>query len=472
MVFSSPLFIWLFLPLVLTLYHLAPVRLKNPLLLIASLLFYAWGERVFVLLMLVSIAWNYLAGLGLNAVSTDQGRRWVLGLGVAVNLGLLGFFKYSNFLVDNINGLLAVGSQPLIPWQPVHLPIGISFFTFQAISYLVDSYRQPRLVERNPLNLGLYISLFPQLIAGPIVRFGSIRDLLHRRSVSQEDASYGVQRFVLGLGKKLLIANPLGAAADQIFALPADDLTMAMAWLGLLAYSAQIYFDFSGYSDMAVGLGRLFGLRFPENFNLPYIARSVREFWRRWHISLSTWFRDYLYLPLGGSHFGTARTYFNLCLVFVLCGLWHGASWTFLCWGLYHGAFLVLERMGLQKGLQRLPRWLQHVYLLLAVSLGWVLFRSESIAAAASYYQALFDPFSGFSLQALPLLLSHKLLLVIAAALLCASPLAERMRKGFVLAAGRDRYAALKYVLTVFLMLLCGMELAAGTHNPFIYFRF
>ncbi|MGD8365986.1 MAG: MBOAT family O-acyltransferase, partial [Desulfobacterales bacterium] len=319
MLFSSIIFLFQFLPLCLLLYFLAGKRLRNLLLLIASLVFYAWGESYYVLLMLVSILVNYLCGLMIDRYRGRQAARGFLIAAIAFNVLSISVFKYANFLVDNLNTLLSqIGAGP-IELAPIHLPIGISFFTFQAMSYAVDVYRRDAPVQRNPLNIGLYIALFPQLIAGPIIRYHNIAAQLIRRRVRLDDLSYGIERFVVGLGKKVLIANQVAIIADQVFSFPYETLTPGVAWLGVLCYTLQIYFDFSGYSDMAIGLGRMFGFHFLENFNYPYISRSIREFWRRWHISLSSWFRDYLYIPLGGNHRGPLRTYLNLLIVFFLC---------------------------------------------------------------------------------------------------------------------------------------------------------
>src|SRR6185436_9027443 len=311
----------------------------------------------------------------------------------AVNLASLAFFKYAGFLAANLNALLGATGLGAVPVPAVVLPIGISFFTFHAISYVVDVYRRDAVAQKGPVEAALYLLLFPQLIAGPIIRYRDIAAQLTARVVDLDGFATGVRRFVVGLGKKMLIANIVAVPADRLFALPAGELTAAHAWLAASCYTLQIYFDFSGYSDMAIGLAQLFGFRFKENFNYPYVSQSIQEFWRRWHISLSAWFRDYLYVPLGGNRVAPGRVYLNLVTVFFLCGLWHGASWTFVVWGLYHGAFLVLERLGLAAWLGRMPRALRHVYALLVVMVGWVFFRAESLSAAAGLLQAM----AGFS---------------------------------------------------------------------------
>ncbi len=487
MVFSSAVFLFLFLPVTLGVYLVLPgLRARNVWLLAASLFFYAWGEVYFVLVMVASIALN-------TALAAWAGRRRAAGrpgrapvtLAVLFNVGLLLVFKYANFLVANLNALRAgLGAGPLaVPDIP--LPIGISFFTFQALSYVLDVHRGDAEARRNPLRVGLYIGLFPQLIAGPIVRYRDVASQIDRRKTTLRGAVRGLRRFTVGLGKKMLIANAMGEVADRVFPAAGGGLTPGTAWLGVLCYTLQIYFDFSGYSDMAIGLGRLFGFRFMENFRYPYIATSLREFWQRWHISLSTWFRDYLYLPMGGSRAGPWRTYRNLLVVFLLCGLWHGASWTFVAWGLFHGAFLVLERLGLGRLLDRLWRPLRHAYVLLLTAVSWVLFRCESFADALAYLGSLagLTPADGVAVNPAMLLTPH-VLLVIAAGAVGATPVAgllRRLGRGLRIRAarrpaGRVAWLAARHLgaaaATAAVLILCALLLARGTYNPFIYFRF
>ena len=480
MVFSSITFLFFFLPAVLLLNGCTRGRGSNVLLLLASLLFYAWGEGIYLLVMLVSILGNFVAGLFIDRFRPTRAGRAALGLGVGLNLVLLGFFKYAGFLVDNLNQVLALVGLPGVALGPVHLPIGISFFTFQAISYLMDVHRGTVRAQRNPLDLGLYIALFPQLIAGPIVRYHDIAAEIVRRRVTSADFAAGAERFLYGLAKKVLLANPLGLVADKIFALPAAELSPSLCWLGALCYTFQIYYDFSGYSDMAIGLGRMFGFHFLENFNYPYIARSIREFWRRWHISLSTWFRDYLYIPLGGNRHGAVRTGANLLLVFLLCGLWHGASWTFLIWGVYHGFFLVLERVpAVRRLLDRLPAPLQHAYVLLVVLVGWVFFRADTFAHALAYLQAMVD-FSREPLfnSQLFLALNNEFSLTLGAAVIGSAPLfalLRRWRAGrpIVPAPAMRRLAATARVGSLgFVLVYSIAAVLGGAHNPFLYFRF
>jgi alginate O-acetyltransferase complex protein AlgI len=485
MVFSSSVFLFLFLPVVLAGHALAGPRMRNGVLLAASLFFYAWGEVFYVLVMLGSILANYGFGLALARWRAPRQARRIVGSAVALNLGMLIWFKYANFLADNLSALLvACGGSP-VSLGPIHLPIGISFFTFQAMTYVVDVYRRQAEPQRNPIHVALYIALFPQLIAGPIVRYADVARQLVRRAVTLDRFASGVSRFVVGLGKKMLIANVVSEQVDLIFALPASEWTAGLAWLGAGYYALQIYFDFSGYSDMAIGLGRMFGFEFLENFNYPYIARSIQDFWRRWHISLSTWFRDYLYIPLGGSRGGRGRTYLNLLIVFLLCGLWHGARWNFLVWGLFHGAFLVVERAIGPRSPHPGLRPFGHLYALLAVVIGWVLFRADSLAQALAFLRAMagFGEGDGQGVYA-RMFITHEAMVVALAGVVAATPVvpwlkscvAERWAGGSP-ASGWRRLAIagwdMAHVLAVAGLLLgAGMKLAAGTYNPFIYFRF
>ena len=410
MLFTEPTFLFLFLPVLLGLYYL--VRLKadttyrpaNWLLVIASVIFYAKGGGAFTWLILASIAFNYRMAIAVDRARDAHPRRaqLLVTAAVAVNLTVLGVFKYANFFLSNVNAVLGALGSDGFAVADVLLPIGISFFTFHAISYVVDVYRRDASAQKSPVDAALYLLLFPQLIAGPIIRYRAIAEQLTRRVSTLDDFALGVRRFVIGLGKKVLIANTVALPADRIFQMPAEQLSFGHAWLGVLCYTLQIYFDFSGYSDMAIGLGRMFGFRFPENFRWPYIADSVQDFWRRWHISLSAWFRDYLYVPLGGNRAGRARTYLNLLTVFFLCGLWHGANWTFVVWGLFHGTFLVIERLGASRRLFRedsalgrrpeglhYTRALRHAYTLLVVMIGWVFFRADTLTFALVYLKSM-----------------------------------------------------------------------------------
>ncbi len=390
----------------------------------------------------------------------------VMPLAIFFNLALLGYFKYANFLVENFNQI----SPYQITLAKVHLPIGISFFTFHAISYLVDIYRRKCKAQKNIFDLALYIAFFPQLIAGPIVRYNFIEKYLNKRRHNLFFVAYGIRRFAIGMGKKVIIANPLGELADVIFSVPATDLSTPIAWVGIACYTLQIYFDFSGYSDMAVGLARICGFKFPENFNYPYISRSIKEFWRRWHMSLSAWFRDYVYIPLGGNRVSVGRQYFNLVLVFFLCGLWHGASWNFIVWGMFHGCFLVAERVAPARF--ALPKMLQHFYAIFIVMVGWVFFRSPDLTYALSYLHSMFANVGSdvISNDVGRLIESHFVWMSAALALIAFTPLPRNLglkliRKNKFFLAGFDLFLLATLVF-------CLIRISASTHNPFIYFQF
>lgn len=425
------------------------------------------------MLMVASIFLNY--AVGLLIANKGKADAW-LTIGIVGNLALLVSFKYANFLNQNLNLLLAALGLGEIDLAPIHLPLGISFFTFQAISYLIDLHRGEIEPQRNLLNLGLYIALFPQLIAGPIVRYKTIVNDIIQRQESLPMFVQGLERFIYGLAKKMLIANPLGLVVDTIFDLPASELPMYVAWIGIACYALQIYFDFSGYSDMAIGLGRMFGFRFLENFNYPYAAKSLQDFWRRWHISLSSWFRDYLYIPLGGNRLSPLRTYANLFSVFLLCGLWHGASWNFLIWGALHGAILTLERIGLSRLLNKLWLPLRHVYLVFIVLITWVFFRAESLNEAASYLGAMFSMnFSGAPFEFIDAVTIESIL-AISIGLVLMTPIYRRIKLGKLASweIANSNYG-IKFIpaaLTVSLLCLSVIKLASVSHNPFIYFRF
>lgn len=450
-------------------------KIQNILLLAASLLFYAWGETTYVLIMLASIIANYLFGLMIENSVDERARNASLGIGIIFNLGLLIFFKYANFITGELDVLLIDLSIPPIDLEHVHLPIGISFFTFQSMSYIVDVHRRVVNAQKDPLDLALYIALFPQLIAGPIVRYHDLADQLVSRKVNIALFSSGVKRFIIGLAKKVIVADTAASIADQIFAIPPGQAPMDVAWLGIICYTLQIYFDFSGYSDMAIGLGRMFGFKFLENFNFPYIARSIREFWQRWHISLSNWFRDYLYIPLGGNRNGNFRTYRNLFIVFLLTGLWHGASWSFIVWGLIHGIFLVFEKVGFGKILERMWRPLGHAYTLLVVMLAWVFFRVEALDDALVYISSLVGAIDGNStLYFADFFLDAEIVVVLALGIVCSAPIAgvlERMTKA-ITRGENNAYHFLQFSGLIVLFLLSCMYMATSTYSPFIYFRF
>ena len=488
-VFSSILFLFYFLPLVLAvglpLQALANRRngqgpalgLANSWLLLASLVFYAWGEVYLVWVMVASCLLNYAGGLW--CAPGRAGRRAALVAVVAANLAVLAWFKYSGLAVELANRLQAALGHVFggdLKWAGVTLPLGISFYTFHGLSYVVDVWRGKIAPSRSLRDFFCYSSLFPQLVAGPIVRYSEVAEQFTRRSVGREDLAEGARRFVAGLGKKVLIANQVAGLADAIFALPEAGRPAAAAWVGLVAYALQIYFDFSGYSDMAVGLGRMFGFRFPENFNHPYAAGSMREFWRRWHMTLSRFFRDYLYIPLGGNRHGALRTALNLLAVFALCGLWHGASWNFLAWGLWHGLFLAAERVA-EPLTARAPRWLRpagHVYTLGAVLLSWVVFRCDTWAQTLGYFRSLSGGTATGGLTAIPAnVVTTGVLYALTAGLLLSAPLWPALRErsaGGRFAGGAVRAGEAGVALAV--LFLCLLAVGAGTHNPFIYYRF
>jgi alginate O-acetyltransferase complex protein AlgI len=475
MVFSSVTFLFFFLPAVLALYYAAPRGARNTSLLLASLVFYTWGAGWLVLPLIASIAANYALGLGVEQ-AVDGGRltraRILLGLAVLMNVALLAWFKYANFAVHTINGALSRSGGTGISWTDVLLPIGISFYTFHSLSYLIDIYRGVARHLHNPLDFALYITFFPQLVAGPIVRFHEIRDQLIQRTESSGRFAGGAYRFMHGLGKKVLIADSVAHIANAVFATPTGQLSTASATLGVVAYTVQLYFDFSGYSDMALGLGQMFGFRLPENFNRPYSSRSVTEFWRRWHMSLSRWFRDYLYIPLGGNRGSTLATYRNLVIVFLFVGIWHGANWTFLLWGAYHGILLLVERAtGVGRTASESPDVIGQVRTIILVMFGWILFRSPDLGYALGYVQALARP-------ALDLPLSIRLAMDPAALIGLAVGVAS-----FALPAtwvtgvrlehvGSWRIRALRTAIAGAVFPIALLFVVAGTFSPFLYFQF
>jgi len=484
MLYCEPTFMFLFLPILLAVHYIAPGRARNAVITLASLLFYLLGEWRFTGWLLASIAVNYWVAIGIDSNRGTARARNLLALGIVSDLGLLIVFKYAGFLVTCTNKMIAAAhGSALLPVPKLLLPLGISFFTFHKISYKVDVWRGVAEVRRKPLDLMLYILLFPQLISGPIVRYNEIAAELVKRTCTRKDFAEGVQRFIFGLGKKMIVANTVAYTADQLFAVPQAHLTTGMAWLGVFCYAIQIYFDFSGYSDMAVGLARMFGFHFPENFNYPYISTSITEFWRRWHMSLSRWFRDYLYIPMGGSHRGRLRTYFNLCLVFFLCGLWHGASMHFVIWGSYQGALLVTERLWFGKVLEACPRVLRHIYSLAAVMFGWVIFRVESMSSVIGYMRAMVGlaQGNGATLNA-SLYINTELIIISVVAIIGSMPvraLARKIAEHIRLVATDHRRtmadalifgSGVAWQLTVLLYSL--MLIAARTYNPFIYYRF
>lgn len=466
MVFSSTIFLCVYLPLVLLGYYICPKKGRNLFLLIASLVFYAWGEPKYVFLMIFSILVNYIFGRLMDKHRENKKRlKLMLVLSVVIDIGLLSVFKYTDFIITNVNAIFGSSFDLL----KIALPIGISFYTFQAMSYTIDVYRNDVRVQKNLIDFGMYITMFPQLIAGPIVRYADVQDQLAERSVTTADFSEGVMRFVVGLGKKVLLANQMGAVWSEIYAL-GGDVSALMAWTGAIAYTFQIYFDFSGYSDMAIGLGRMFGFKFPENFRYPYQSVSITDFWRRWHITLSTWFKEYLYIPLGGNRRGLTRQALNLLIVWSLTGFWHGAGWNFVLWGLYYFVILFIEKLFLLKALDKLPKFFRHVYALLLIVIGWVIFASDDVSVLLPYLGSMFGANGAIGGMDVYTLLTKAALLVI-----CCIASTELPKKLFLSAAGAMNEKAaftLKSVMTIALLALSMILLIGDSYNPFLYFRF
>lgn len=470
MIFSSVFFIFIFLPVTLAIYFLVPKAGKNLVLLITSLIFYAWGEPVYILLMVFSISFNYISGMEIDYYR-NQGKkeivRFTFWLAVAVNLGVLMFFKYYGFLLENLNLILPFQ----IPYKELSLPVGISFYTFQTLSYIIDVYKDKVAVQKSFINFGTYISMFPQLIAGPIVRYADIEEQLDSRKITPGKFGSGVTWFLRGLGKKVLLANTIGMAYDSIIALPDGSISVLSAWIGCIAYTFQIYFDFSGYSDMAIGLGKMFGFTFMENFKYPYISDSITEFWRRWHISLSSWFREYVYIPLGGNRRGTAKTIRNIFIVWLLTGFWHGAAWNFIFWGLYYGVLLLLEKYVFKSQLEKLPGALKHIYTLVFVMIGWVFFFSPGLKDAAGYIGRMFGIGTYGIVDATAIYYLKNYIILILICSVCSIPYTFRwfqtkLTHGSIWG---KRVALGFYVLIFF---LSTAYLVNATYNPFLYFRF
>lgn len=485
MLFSSPTFLFLYLPLILAGYFVLPgIRLKNLFLLLASLCFYAWGESIYAGLLLISIIFNYGFGLWLGRVRDHPHGRLVLTLGVALNLGLLGFFKYTGFLAANFKSVARLAALPLLRSTPLHLPIGLSFFTFQALSYIFDVFRGRTKPQKNPLNLALYISLFPQLILGPIVRYHSIAPQLKRRTVTPDGFASGVARFITGLGKKVLLADTLAVPAERIFAIPLEQLTPGLAWLGVTSFGLQLYFDFSAYSDMAIGLGRMFGFNFRENFRYPFVALSRSDFFRRWHISFFTWMRDYLYSPLAGRSPGPTREFTAILLLFFLSGIWHGASWAFVVWGLYCGAQVLLERFWLNARMESWWRPARHLYLLGSVAVGMVFFRSESIGQALAFLSAMAGQAAGAGMEYhTAIYLQREVALALLVGVIASMPavpwligwwerLQAQPRPGLLWLPPRRLLDSLGAVALAVILLASILVISGGTHVPFVYFQF
>lgn len=470
MVFSSLLFLFRFLPAVLAAYYILPKRCRNMVLFFGSLVFYAWGEPVYVVLILFSTAVDYFAGRAVSYCKERGLQRGALAAVICsavINLSLLGFFKYAGFLMENINRIAGIE----LPVVRVALPIGISFYTFQTMSYTIDVYRNDAGVQKDFIAFGAYVAMFPQLVAGPIVRYKTVAEQLKNRRETVDLFCSGIFRFVTGLGKKILIANQLGMLWEEIAAMDTGSLATATAWLGVLAFTFEIYFDFSGYSDMAIGLGAMFGFTFPENFDYPYESGSITEFWRRWHISLGTWFREYVYIPLGGNRKGMGRQFINIAVVWFLTGLWHGAYWNFVLWGMYYGALLIIEKL-LWRYFLKLPAFIRHFYTMAAVIFGWSLFAWQDMADSAAFMQTMFlQAGAGIAnRQTMYLLCSYLVLLLIA--VLFSSSMPKRLIAGRLFPEGTTRREMAGMVFVAVIFAACIAMLVNSSYNPFLYFRF
>lgn len=468
MLFSSIVFLFTFLPAVMILYYLLPVRFRNVILLLASLVFYAWGEPVYLFLMLLSILFNYFSGLDIAKNLQDKrAAKRSLVFNLIINLAVLGFFKYEGFVLDTLNGILPVH----ISYHALPLPIGISFYTFQILSYIIDVYRGNVKVQTNLPNFALYVTMFPQLIAGPIVQYADVDEQLASREISRTKFGEGSMYFIRGLAKKVLLANTSGMIFTEVSGLAKDNIAVMTAWLGAFAYMFQIYFDFSGYSDMAIGLGKMFGFEFNMNFNYPYVSKSITEFWRRWHISLSSWFRDYVYIPLGGNRVSKIKHIRNLLIVWFLTGLWHGAAWNFVAWGLYYGVILIIEKYLLSPVLDRLPDVVRHIYSIVLVVIGWVLFFSSSFGQAADYIRVMFGAGAhGFADRESMYLLTSNLILWLI--LIFGSTPLVHFRYEHMLRSKKWNTTIINSVVYAALFIVCIAYLVTETYNPFLYFRF
>lgn len=471
MVFSSTLFLFRFLPIFMILYFMAPGRMKNFILLLGSLLFYAWGEPVYVGLMLFSTISDYLHGLAIGACRKQSWKRVWLITSILINLGVLGFFKYADFLIESTNRFVGTNIELL----HLPLPIGISFYTFQTMSYTIDCYKGQVKPQKNFLDFTVFVTMFPQLIAGPIVRYVDVEKQLHERKADIVQISYGCKRFIIGLAKKVLLANNLGLLWTEVSVSDFGRLTILAAWLGIIAFALQIYFDFSGYSDMAIGLGAVLGFRFPENFRYPYISVTVSEFWHRWHISLSKWFKEYVYIPLGGNRKGLFRQLLNILIVWTLTGIWHGAGWNYLFWGLWFALWLMLEKLGLKKLFDILPKGIGRTYTLILVLISWVFFAIESTEGILNYLLALFGQNEAgiYNRAAVFMGLENLVLLIIA--IVAATPLCSKMTTRLARSRcghGLALYRVLEKLFPALLLIASIAYVVDATYNPFLYFRF
>ena len=496
MMFSSPIFLFLFFPIVVSVHWFCGHKVRNYFLLLSSLIFYAWGEGRYVVLLLVSIVANYFFGIMIDRYRTPITAKLILLSALIFNLGILLFFKYAAFFLQTLITLSPFSHNVLSATDSKHLPIGLSFFTFQAIAYIIDVNRELHGSQRNPFKFALFMAMFPKITAGPIIRYSEIEPDLTKRTISFELFVSGVERFIFGLGKKVLLANVLAKAAEPIFLVPGSDLTLGLAWLGIICYTFQIYFDFSGYSDMAIGLGRMLGFRIQENFNYPYISQTITEFWRRWHISLSSWFRDYLFIPLsyalmtekvrsriaqGTDNSAAIRTFGTVAFVFTLCGLWHGANWNFIVWGMLHGVLIAMEGTLFSKLLKKCPRIIRHLYTLMAIMLTWVFFRTATLSSASDYFKALAGFGKGYGTTSYAAFyLDNEMIFTLMIALVASTPVIQWFKSSLVNVLDLQRMGAMQTVLITsgkvwilsIIFAYSLVALAAGTYNPFLYYQF
>lgn len=468
MVFSTATFIFLFLPIIILIYYLSSPKIRNLVLFIGSLIFYAWGEPIYILIMLFSTFFDYFNGLLIDYFQKNNNNKkakYILILSITVNLSILAFFKYSNFFIVNINNLLNLNINTL----NISLPIGISFYTFQTLSYTIDVYLSNVKAQKNIINFACYVTLFPQLVAGPIVKYKDVEYELENRIESFSSFSYGVKRFIIGLFKKVLLANNIGLIYEEISLIPISNISILTSWLGAIAFSFQIYFDFSGYSDMAIGLGAMFGFKFLENFNYPYISKSISDFWRRWHISLSTWFKEYVYIPLGGNRTSKYKAIRNLLIVWILTGFWHGANWNFILWGLYFGLILILEKYYLKNLLNKLPDFILHIYSLILIIIGWVMFSFEDLYNLKKYLKAMFS-FNNILYDNTFIYLFTSNIVLIIICFILSTPIIKNLIKKY------ENSSPIAYIsesFGLFIMFFISINyLVSASYNPFLYFRF
>ncbi|CEI73915.1 MBOAT family protein [Romboutsia sp. 1001216sp1] len=466
MVFSSIIFMFTFLPITLMLYYIAPRSFRNFILLLISLVFYAWGEPVYVFLMIFTTIFDYIMGLIIDKHRGKSLSKGIFILTIVVNLGILGFFKYYGFLIENINTLFSLN----ISYSQLPLPIGISFYTFQTLSYVVDVYLNKVKVQKSVISFGLYVSMFPQLVAGPIVRYSDIDYQIDNRKETVSKFGEGAERFIQGLGKKVLFANNIGMLFTSVQAMDINSISVLTSWLGIIAYTLQIYFDFSGYSDMAIGLGKMFGFDFIENFNYPYVSKSVTEFWRRWHISLGSWFREYVYIPLGGNRCSIPKQVRNLFVVWFLTGLWHGSSWNFIVWGLYYGVILFIEKIFLKNVLESIPSFIRHLYTMILVMIGWVFFSYDNLGAGLQYISVMFGLNGNPIIDSTFIYYLYTNIIILIPIILCSTPIVNIVYKKIVY---KKKWGIiLGIAINLIILFIATAYLVNATYNPFLYFRF